>query len=254
MQIVRYAVGDNVTNPEAASWFDIYTMWPEILNGGGGVPYYCTAAWLSPARDPSPHWVLNVHTRDGGAHGNFTVMMDTIGPGPGVWDDISTATITNGSAGVHGYHRLKLPWSVSHLDFKDTVTSAALEDPQLFEGALDVAGAYATGSLYVTSGGAAGGAAVLNSSDIPAVRVLGDGTLGAYRNLALPTTWNPQSLGLGFDHQGVVTNYQNTNYRYHSELDWDAGNSRWRIQITNEGIATPANDRTFYAYAIGRRA
>jgi hypothetical protein len=100
-----------------------------------------------------------------------------------------------------------------------------------------------------------GGTSAFNSSDVPAIRVYGDGaTIGSYTTTSRGT-WAPSSLGLGWDHIATVTgqNANYTNYRFWSELNWDAANSRWRAIITNDAPAAGgANNRSFYAFGAGR--
>lgn len=239
---------DYVTNPEGTVWGDELTCWR--LNGAyaaSGSPL--TRASFKLLREPVPHWGLLVDVKNQAASSTTysNVMIDMITSGPGASDGAAT-TLEVGTSGVHGHYRIKSIWP--HQSFMSASSRINMNRVMATRGAIDVAGG-ASGTYYLATPNALStDTSAFNSSDVPAVRVLGHYASGAYLPHTPETGWQPTTLGLG-GWWPMTPALLKPAWLYASGVSWNAGAGRWQVSIYNNITGSAAN-RTFFVFALGR--
>lgn len=255
MMVVRrsgYAAGqaDQVTDPKSGGWLDTATGWRVNQEYGSLIAVRAT---LHLDRSLYDTWVLTIEV----ASNNITsstfanVMVDLVGTGALA---PSAASKEVGSSGNHGHYRIRNQWST--VDFLASTARSQFNERACTRGAIDVAGN--TSPIYYLATPNALSTDTnpfsTGTNDVPMVRVLGSATSGSYVTHSPESNWNPTTWGLGCRAFGG-TALQNRAYQYQTSVAWDAGNSLWAVTIDNATFdAGAAQNRTFFVYALGKRA
>jgi len=262
MMVVRKndSATDRVSNPSAddVGWTEEGCSFrPGVPTINTGIPSAnLIHAYLKPAADPVPHWVLRVtHAGDTQTSSNkMNVLIDLLGQGYGAH---ATSSRENGSSGVVGHWKTNLVWTQQ--GFNATPNHTAFSERSFAMHAVDVAndpGVSAT-VTYLTSDSTSTGTEQF--SELPMCDVVADATNGSF-NTAAETTWKNETWGMGIQdaRSGISTSVK----MYLSTVEFDSVASRFKVSIFNtsgrvnavDPGADTAKDRSFRIYSVGKKA
>ena len=210
-------------------------------------------AYLKPAADPVPHWVLRITNWSTSGTSQVNVLVDLVGQGYGTH---AATSREEGVSGTVGHWETSLLWTPQ--GFNATPSATAFNDRTMSMHALDVPNTAATPvftSIYLTDDGTVTGADLF--SELPLCDVLGDATIGSF-NTATETSWENETWGLGVIDS--LTDAVATEKQYHSSVSLEVTTLKFRLDIFNvggrsngTGTNDTAKDRSFRVYSIGKR-
>jgi len=259
MMSVRRTSGtasDRVNDPSITGvrWLDTGCHFrPGVATENDGLGYKHVHAYLKPAADPVPHWVLRITNWSTSGTSQVNVLVDLVGQGYGLH---AATSREEGSSGTVGHWETSLLWTPQ--GFNATPSATAFNDRTMSMHALDVPNTAAIPvftTIYLTDDGTATGADLF--SELPLCDVVGDATIGSF-NTGTETSWENETWGLGIGDS--LTNAVATEKQYSSEIVLDVTSSKFRLNVWNvggrsngTGTSDTAKDRSFRAYSIGKR-
>lgn len=248
----NYSTTDRVTAPGASGvqWTDVGALFRP--NGGTSTSSQTTRAVLKPASEPVPHWVLLISTLGGSSPPQTTInvcvdMLSNMTGGP------DTQTSEVGSSGVAGHYQIWNMWPTQ--GFQAATNRNNYNEKRHQFGAIDVAAASGSGSLFMTTGAGAGTSAGTSDfgtsdNDMPAVVVHGHTELNTSVASLTSSNWKPETWGMGVPatlHASV-----DRSKLFQTSVEKDTTSGKWKVNVVNFATTSPTHDRTFFAWAWGR--
>lgn len=258
MMTVRFhhSTTDRVSNPSAndIAWSDVGCSFrPGVSTVTLGITRGLIHAYLKPAADPVPHWVLRItFAGDSQTSGrDMTILVDLLGQGYGPH---ASSSREEGTSGTFGHWKTSLVWGQQ--GFNATPNHTSFNDREFAMHAVDVPNSQTATTIYLTSDSTSTGTELFG--ELPMCDVLGDATIGSY-NTGTETSWENETWGLGvlFARTGIST----SDKMYSSTVVFDSTASRFRVDILNVsglvGSSWPGDDstldRSFRIYSVGKR-